>query len=211
MKKSFILLSIVIIVFIGFFLFFGFPWKHKILKEQITTVLENRYNDEFSLDILRYKILNGDAYYTTATAQKTGESFYVEISKDGEKVQDAYTLEYWSAVITEYMKPLSDKYFSNYVLNGDIVEIKQTIFQREQLKDSPDSAIWNVYFDFKYYWPSENANEELKKILNVIQILKKEHFVIDSMILNYSGRSFEIQNIHNTNFEDIGDVNFIER
>lgn len=52
-----ILFSTTVIV-IGIYLFFGLPWKHHELKDEMIQYLEKRYKDDFSLGTLHYQIVN---------------------------------------------------------------------------------------------------------------------------------------------------------
>lgn len=98
---------------------FGLPWQYAEKQRVIASYLEEKYHDDFTFDGMRFDFLHGRNYYTYATAESTGESFYVEVSPEG-IVDDAYAYEYWNVVIRELFEPIVQPVLTYSALHGDV-------------------------------------------------------------------------------------------
>lgn len=201
-----ILFSTTVIV-IGIYLFFGLPWKHHELKDEMIQYLEKRYKDDFSLGTLHYQIVNKNVYHTMATAKSTNVSFHIEITPDGKTIEDAYSYEYWSEAGEKFLKPIFKQHLHDMSwFYSDIYLLQEEVFQLDTLNNNRDVAYWNVSVGLGYSLDSENKTEELQKIINLIHSLKDEGFIMKSLSFDYLGNIIIIPDVYQKTFTDVDDL-----
>lgn len=166
---------------------YGLPWKHAEMKREMVTYLEQRYLDEFELGNVRFDWMHGNNYYTYATAATTDITFYVERSSDG-TFDDGYGYEYWSSFGESIIKP--------YIPFASIISTNVTFYEPlpkdKDVFEHLQHTCWTVYIDIPYSLTQTNKENELNKLLDIIQKMDKDGICFEYMRVGYMGKDVEL-------------------
>ena len=160
---------------------YGFPWKHGEKREVMEQFLEEKYQDEFTFDALRFDLMHGRNYYTYATAKSTNVSFYIEVSPDN-TVEEAYAYEYWNAQISDIFYPLLKPTLKQFEsISGQVfLNAPATISTNPK-----ENATFLLSLVMGMELTEENREEQVARWMITIDKLREEDYSLEAIEINY--------------------------
>ena len=183
---------------------YGLPWEHGHVKERMHAHLEDKFKETFEFGSLRYDLLHGGKYFTYATSEQTGVTFYVEASDTA--VTDSYSYSYWQKEGDRFILPPIREYYKelNYVSVSLDVEILQQIESEPDQRTLKEQALWHIDFSLPYEMTAENERTELEKAYGALLALKEANVQVASYSVHFINHAIDIPE------EAVGDITSVQ-
>lgn len=181
---------VIIACFIGFFLLLNwdyiyYPLKSPLLKKQIESQLEEKYQEEFHVKSMKYSKAFGDdsgVYYVQVAPKENKDiSFQVGASEKGRLLDedDEYEEASWRSEANKEWKPIMEKlgvtnYVVNIGVNQDIKKQYKHHVTYETVRKEHATQTEEYIYMADYQKPF-NVNKEEQRLKELITILQERN------------------------------------
>ena len=174
------------------YLEYGLPWERGQVKERMHAHLEDKFKETFEFGSLRYDLLHGGKYFTYATSEQTGVTFYVEVYDTA--VTDSYSYSYWQKEGDRFILPPIREYYKG--VNYGPVSLDVEILQRIELEPDQETlkerAMWHIDYSLPYEMTTENEMTELEKAYGALLGLKEANVQVASYSVHFINHAIDI-------------------
>lgn len=183
-KVLFIVLSVFMVgvIFLGYTLFYGVPFKKGIVAKELETHLEEKYGMDFHLQEAQYNFVDGN--YSGLFHPESQEElvFRAEKWSSNGVYYDDYPEAVWQAQLTQDLTPLVNQHFSEYeelmvLVAGGASQEMQTGKEIPHYKEAGEYTHLVIRSSEK--WSLESEQKESENLYNLIQELQKQSVALD--------------------------------
>lgn len=186
-----ICIAIPVVIFSGgYYLEKGLPWDASAAKKMIQTELEARYGESFELKSMRFDLLHGGGYYTTATSTENGTEFYVSVTDD--VMEESYGYEYWSNQVNKDMLHIIQQHYPEI---SYFESAPMGAYENLPLQQQIQTMTWPVYIDAEIEITEGNKQEHIQKAYDLFEQLQT-NYTLASFFIGYGNRALQIREEH---------------